>query len=190
MPDIKEQKLLYHLTSIENLDGIFQDGLRPRAELKAFTDVADSEILRKRKLFQLDRYVPFHWFAANPFDGSVQGSRPNSKFALISVYRSFAKQNGWKVIPRHPLANDELQLLDYDEGFEAINWELMSTRAYQDADCKSICMAECLAPCAVAPKDFFMLFVPNAEVENLCTEKMRAAGVKVRTTVNPRMFRR
>lgn len=144
--NIKEQKLLYHLTSVENLDGIFQEGLRPRAELTDFTDVADSEILKKRKALELDCYVPFHWFAANPFDGSVQRNRPDSKFVLISVYRSMAKQNGWKVIPRHPLANDSIQLFDYDEGFEAIEWEVMNSREYHDAHCKSICMAECLAP--------------------------------------------
>ncbi|EJM67010.1 hypothetical protein PMI30_02456 [Pseudomonas sp. GM50] len=139
MPDaknIKEQKLLYHLTSIENLDGIFQEGLKPRADLTNFKDVADSEILKKRQALELDRYVPFHWFAANPFDGSVQRNRPDAKFVLISVYRSIAKQNGWKIIPRHPLASDSIQLLDYDEGFEAIEWEVMNTREYQDAHCK------------------------------------------------------
>ncbi|GAO96984.1 hypothetical protein PSA5_29715 [Pseudomonas syringae pv. actinidiae] len=50
MPDIrniKEQKLLYHLTSLENLDGIFQEGLKPRSDLTVFADVADSEILKK-----------------------------------------------------------------------------------------------------------------------------------------------
>jgi hypothetical protein len=193
MPDvrnIKEQKLLYHLTSVENLDGIFLEGLKPRSDLTVFADVADSEILKKRQPLGLNRYVPFHWFAGNPFDGSVQINRPESIFVLISVYRSFAKQNGWKVIPRHPLANDEIQLFDYDEGFETIRWEVMSTRDYQDSNCKSICMAECLAPSIVAPKDFFKLFVPNSEVESLCTEKMRGAGVKVRLTVNPGMFRK
>lgn len=60
MPDarnIKEQKLLYHLTSIENLDGIFQEGLKPRADLTDFKDVADSEILKKRQALKLDRYT-------------------------------------------------------------------------------------------------------------------------------------
>ncbi len=58
--NIREQKLLYHLTSVENLDGIFKDGLKPRASLSGFTDVADAEILKKRQLQQLDNYVPFH----------------------------------------------------------------------------------------------------------------------------------
>lgn len=188
--NIKDQKLLYHLTSVENLDGIFREGLKPRAHLTAFADVADGEILKKRQALKLDRYVPFHWFAANPFDGSVHINRPTSRFVLISVYRSFAKQNGWKVIARHPLANDDIQLLDYEQGVETIEWEVMSTRDYRDADCKSICMAECLAPGIVAAKDFFMIFVPDDEIETLCGEKMRKAGVKVPVTVNPRMFRK
>lgn len=186
-PEIS-QKLLYHLTSIENLDGIFQEGLKPRADLTDFKDVADSEILKKRQALKLDRYVPFHWFAANPFDGSVQRHRPDAKFVLISVYRSIAKQNGWKVIPRHPLASDSIQLLDYDEGFAAIEWEVMNTREYQDAHCKSICMAECLAPGVVKPNVFFKVFTPNEEVEALCAAKMREAGVTVLTGVNQRMF--
>lgn len=120
----------------------------------------------------------------------MQLSRPKSRFVLISVYRSFAKQNDWKIIPRHPLASDDIQIFNYNEGFETIDWELMSTRDYLNADCKSICMAECLSPNVVSPKDFFMIFVPNSEVETLCSEKMRDAGVKVRLSVNPGMFRK
>ncbi|HDS1817171.1 TPA: DUF4433 domain-containing protein [Pseudomonas putida] len=186
---IKDQFFVYHLTSVENLDGIFTEGLKPRASLINFTDVADSEILNKRKALKLDHYVPFHWFAANPFDGRVQLDRPQSKFVLISVYRSFARQNHWKIIPRHPLANDEIELLDYPEGFEAINWALMNTRDYQNAECKSVCMAECLSPSAVLPQDFSRIYVPTEEIEQLCGAKMREINLKVPISVNPGMFR-
>jgi len=185
---IKDQKLLYHLTSVENLDGIFKDGLKPRAGLSGFKDVADAEILKKRQALQLDNYVPFHWFAKNPFDGSVQRNRPEAQFVLISVYRSTARQYGWKIIPRHPLAGDSIQLLDYEQGFEAIEWDVMSSRDYLDPHCKSICMAECLAPGVVKPDAFFKVFTPDAEVEALCAAEMREAGVTVLTGVNQRMF--
>ena len=191
MPDvksIKDQKLLYHLTSVENLDGIFRDGLKPRAGLSGFKDVADAEILKKRQALQLDNYVPFHWFAKNPFDGSVQRSRPEAQFVLISVYRSTAKQYGWKVIPRHPLAGDSIQLLDYEQGFEAIEWNVMSSRDYLDPHCKSICMAECLAPGVVKPDAFFKIFTPSEEVDALCVAKLQTADVNVQTSVNQRMF--
>jgi len=185
---IKDQKPLYHLTSVENLDGIFRDGLKPRAGLSGFKDVADAEILKKRQALQLDNYVPFHWFAKNPFDGSVQRNRPEAQFVLISVYRSTAKQYGWKVIPRHPLAGDSIQLLDYEQGFEAIEWDVMSSRDYLDPHCKSICMAECLAPGIVKPDAFFKIFTPSEEVDALCVAKLQAADVNVQTSVNQRMF--
>lgn len=190
MPDIKEQKLLYHLTSLENLSSIFQNGLKPRAQLRAFEDVADAEILKKRQGLALEQYVPFHWFAANPFDGSVQRRRPDAQFVVITVHRNVAIRKQWKVIPRHPLANDAIQLLDYAEGFEAINWEVMNARDYHDPQCKSICMAECLSPDVVSPNDFFKVFVSNAEVEALCESKMREAGVNVQIGVNRGMFLR
>ena len=182
--NIREKYFVYHLTSVENLDGIFKEGLKPRASLENFTDVADSEILRKRKALNLDRYVPFHWFAANPFDGRVQLSRPKEKFVLISVFRSFAKQNDWKIIPRHPLADDAIQLLDYNAGFEAINWQLMSTRDYQNPECKSVCMAECLSPEVVNPKNFSRIYAPNDEVSSLCEAKMRVAKLATPISVN------
>jgi hypothetical protein len=185
---IKDQKLLYHLTSVENLDGIFRDGLKPRAGLSGFKDVADAEILKKRQALQLDNYVPFHWFAKNPFDGSVQRNRPEAQFVLISVYRSTARQYGWKIIPRHPLAGDSIQLLDYEQGFEAIEWDVMSSRDYLDPHCKSICMAECLAPGVVKPEVFFKIFTPCEEVDALCVAKLQAADVNVQTSVNQRMF--
>ena len=191
MPDaksIKDQYFVYHLTSVDNLDGIFTEGLKPRASLANFTDVADSEILKKRKALDLDRYVPFHWFAANPFDGRVQLDRPRAQFVLISVFRSFAKDRSWKVIPHHPLADDEIELLDYNAGFQAINWDLMNTRDYQNPECKSVCMAECLSPFIVQPKDFSRIYVPNNEVEQLCEAKMRDIRLKTPISVNPGMF--
>ncbi|WLI06066.1 DarT ssDNA thymidine ADP-ribosyltransferase family protein [Pseudomonas sp. FP597] len=185
---IRDQFFVYHLTSIENLDGIFKEGLKPRASLVDFTDVADSEILKKRKALKLDTYVPFHWFAANPFDGRVQLDRPKSKFALISVYRTFARENGWMVIPHHPLADEAIQLLDYDTGHRAINWAVMDTRDYKKAECKNICMAECLSPDVVSPKSFSRIYVPNDEVKKLCEAKLGAAKLTTPITVNPGMF--
>lgn len=65
MPNIKNQKLLYHLTSLKNLERILSTGLQPRSKLKGFQEVADHEILQKRAALGLENYVPFHWFARN-----------------------------------------------------------------------------------------------------------------------------
>ncbi|MCX2544119.1 DarT ssDNA thymidine ADP-ribosyltransferase family protein [Pseudomonas sp. COW5] len=195
MSDVKEKKkieeqfLLYHLTSVENLEGIFRDGLKPRADLTDFADVADGEILKKRKILELDSFVPFHWFAKNPFDGRVQGDNPDKSFVLICVRRLLAQKNEWKIIPRHPLAGDEIELLEYDKGFKAIDWELMNTRDYSNSECKNVCMAECLSPEVVKPKDFIMLFAPNSEVSAECMKIVLKAGFNTPVHINRGMFR-
>lgn len=184
MPDIKDQKLLYHLTSIKNIGSILSDGLKPRAELQNFEDVADSEIIANRQHLLLGNYVPFHWFARNPFDGRVQADRPDELFVLITVQRTLAASRNWKVIPRHPLAAGNIELMDYSEGYAAIDWDLMNKRDYHDPHCKSICMAECLSPTAVSPNDFFSIFV-------YCNESasyVRSLDPQIKVTVNERMF--
>lgn len=62
---IKNGRLLYHLTALENLASILQHGLKPRCDLNndEFNDVADGEILDSRANHSLDNFVPFHFFA-------------------------------------------------------------------------------------------------------------------------------
>jgi hypothetical protein len=189
MPDIKDQKLLYHLTRISNIDGILAGGLKPRAELVDFEDIADGEIIANRKHLSLEKYVPFHWFAGNPFDGRVQGDRPGEPFVLITVKRILAANRNWKVIPRHPLAASNIELMDYAEGFSAIDWEAMNRRDYHDPHSKSVCMAECLSPTMIIPSEFFKIFVDSDESATYVEEQNSRHGTKVLLMVNERMFR-
>ncbi|WP_276784196.1 DarT ssDNA thymidine ADP-ribosyltransferase family protein [Thalassolituus oleivorans] len=158
--DIKDQKLLYHLTDLDNLPSIFQRGLQPRSALlrDGFKDIADAEILEGRSKQQLDDYVPFHFFAGNPFDGRVQKDHPDGRFVLITVRRDIAKANNWKIIPTHPLSGSH-KILEYDEGFSAIDWTLVNTRDYKNDNCKHVCMAECLSEEVVLPERFFSIYV-------------------------------
>lgn len=188
MPDIRDQKLLYHLTSLGNLTGILAEGLKPRALLRQFSDIADPDILSKRQILGLDHFVPFHWFCNNPFDGSVKRKHPDRSFILITVRRSTAVKNGWQIIPRHPLANDAFQLLDYQTGFQAIEWEVLNARDYHDPHCKNVCMAECLAPGLVPHSDFFKIYVPDEPVATISRSKLLEAGVNVQVDVKPGMF--
>lgn len=188
MPDIREQKLIYHLTSLENMQGILELGLLPRADLEDFDDVADLEIIEGRREQGLENYVPFHWFARNPFDGRVQADHPDEAFVLIAVHRSVARDENWKVIPRHPLANVAPQLLDYQEGFEAIDWETMNIRDYHDPECKSICMAECLSPQPVPVRKFFKVFAPNDAVADEIEDRIDGLELELEVVVNAGMF--
>lgn len=188
MPDIKEQKLIYHLTSLGNMPGIFESGLLPRARLRNFEDVADQEIIAGRREYGLENYVPFHWFARNPFDGRVQVDRSGEEFALITIRRSLAERENWKVIPRHPLANAAPQLLDYLPGVDAIDWETMNIRDYRDPECKSICMAECLSPGPVPVSKFFKIYVPSETVADEILGMIEGLSLELEVGVNRGMF--
>ena len=86
------------------------------------------------------------------------------------------------------MANDAFQLLDYQTGFEAIEWEVMNTRDYHNAHCKSVCMAECLSPAPVPHTHFFKIFVPDEAVATISRSKLMEAGVNVEVDVTPGMF--
>jgi hypothetical protein len=188
MANIKEQKLLYHLTSLKNLPSILEKGLLARSELQKFDDVADPEILIGREKLGLEKMVPFHFFSRNPFDGNVQSKNPKTDFILISISRTFAAANEWNIIPRHPLAGREIEKLSYSDGIEAIDWEAMSNRDYSDAHSKSVCMAECLSPITILPNEFFSLFVANTVVKSTVEKLLFEKGIPMNVNVNPRMF--
>lgn len=57
MPSIESQKLLYHLSSVDNALSIFHNGLLSRSNIDGFVDVADDDILEKRKSQNLHDYV-------------------------------------------------------------------------------------------------------------------------------------
>ena len=186
--DIKIQRLLYHLTDIENLESILTHGLKPRRSLKQFSDVADFEILESRRGLDLDSMVSFHFFARNPFDGRVQEDNPNKEFALIAMQRALAKSNNWKIIPCHPLANSTIQLLDYQDGMNVINWDAMNARDYHDDLSKSVGMAECLAPNTVDPKCFHTIYVRSEELRAKVIKLISNTECTAYINVNPLMF--
>ncbi|WP_395668003.1 DarT ssDNA thymidine ADP-ribosyltransferase family protein [Rhodoferax sp.] len=188
MADYKNKKLIYHLTALKNIPSILEKGLLPRNQLTGFQDVADKEILHKRQGLVLEGYVPFHWFVNNPFDGIVQKTHKDTPFALIAAKRELAAKKNWKILPRHPLASGEMELLDYAEGFEAIDWQKMNQRDYRDPVCKSVCMAECLAPSTVPVSQFFAIYVRDTTIERKVRTWANRLGVAVRVDVNENMF--
>lgn len=186
--DLRAKKLIYHLTSLKNMASILDSGLLPRSRLDSFVDVADPEIIESRKGLRLERHVPFHFFAKNPFDGRVQRDHPKKRFALIAVQRHVARTRGWKIIPRHPLAGGEIELLDYDDGMEAIDWEVMNKRDYSDQYCKCVCMAECLAPGPVTANLFHAIYVKDGEAQEQVQALISGLYRALHVDVMPAMF--
>lgn len=189
---IENQKWIYHLSSMGNLEGILTHGLASRAALRnaggQFEDIADPEILNGRAVYGLDQHVPFHFFSKNPFDGNVQTNRRTEDFFYVCVSREHAKLRSYKILPRHPLAKESPTLYDYAEGFREIDWEKMNTREYRDQEIKLICMAECLSLNPVPTKDFAKLVFCNKENEALAQEISRKIGISIDTWINPNFF--
>ncbi|MCC7623172.1 DarT ssDNA thymidine ADP-ribosyltransferase family protein, partial [Klebsiella variicola] len=110
-------------------------------------------------------------------------------FCIISVRRIFASKNGWKIIPKHPLsASSAVSLLDYEQGMTQINWELMNTRDYKNAECKSVCMAECLSSVTVEPENFCCIYVKNDDEKKYVEDLIKKQGLSIFVTVNSYMF--
>lgn len=187
---IKDQKLLYHLTSLDNLESILNEGLLARNNIENFDDVADLEIITFRQANNLTQYVPFHFFANNPFDGRVQINFPDKEFIYICISREFAENNNFQIIPKHPNAMRPLVLYDYVEGYEMIEWDTMDKRVYSDDNCKHICMAECLSQNTIKPDEFSCIYVRDEKVKNNIKGMCDYYGISCNFYINtnPHMF--
>lgn len=175
---VREGKLLYHITALENLENIFTHGLLSRIDAlsKGFIikDVADSKIIEKRTELGILQYVPFHFFEKTPFTHTVYASHPNTTFCVIAIHRTFAQKNNFKICTAHPLSeNPKAEILDYDEGIKQISWKSIDVDwdkikkgliRLTDRD-DNVRMAECLATSPVLPQNFQAVYVPSEKVK-------------------------
>lgn len=174
---IKDRKTLYHLTKLDNLDNILEYGLISRKLLidkgLYFEDVADSEIINFRSEMNLEQYVPFHFYPHTPFDWVVQNNNPNDDFIYICISKEIAEYNNFNIIPMHPLSMNPFHIYGYNEGIEAINWELMNKRDYNNPECKSVCMAECITNLIVPYNVFQSIAVKNSDIKKIVEDKIK-----------------
>lgn len=158
----KDGRLLYHLTSLRNLEGIIMNGLQPRSRAQGFENVADMDIVDGREKLGLNDYTPFHFFPGSPFAGAVQKAHPTTDFVYLTISRS--KAINFKVVPSHPL-NYQGDLLSWDEGLSSISWEVMAQRNYNNHICKEVCMAEAVFKGSIQLQHFHCVYVKNEEVK-------------------------
>ena len=164
----KDQVYIYHLTSIENLKSILENGLLCRHKVIKkkidYRNVANEEIIEKREDCDIEDFVPFHWRSLTPFAGAVMDANRDTQFCYILLFRKFAMQNKFKVIPKHPLHGD-FKIYDYNQGFAEIDWDLMDSKDYSNSECKETTMAECLSPKSISQKEFASICVKNDEIK-------------------------
>ncbi|MDY4544347.1 MAG: DarT ssDNA thymidine ADP-ribosyltransferase family protein [Bacilli bacterium] len=180
--NVKQGKLIYHLTKLSNLDSILELGLLPRENMLkkniSFDDVANKEIITKRSMLGLNKYTPFHFHPFSSFDVAVKNTYNNENFIYICLLRKVARNNGFKILPRHPLNMDECILMDYDEGFQAIDWDIMQEKGLDDDNAKQIKMAECLTDLIVPVNCFQCIYVKNEEIKEIVEKKLKEHGVE------------
>lgn len=187
-------KLLYHITHIDNISSILKNGLLYREELNRrgmynFRDIADHEIIAKRENYKsrLSKYVPFHFFAKNPFDCAVCNKYDSKNLVIITIRRELHKTKKMFVIPSHPLDTHTPEIYNYDDGFEKINWNILDmqgNRDYNNPEIKKACMAECLIENIVKPTEFFKLYVKDeASIKDI-----KILDKDLGIEVNPNMF--
>ena len=164
--NIRGKKLLYHLTHIDNLDSIIENGLLSRNQAiqrgLLNKDIANHDILENRQLNHLDDYVLFHFSPYTAFDNAVRYEHGAENFVYITVYRRYAEENGFQIVPRHPL-NGEFELCDYNEGMNIIDWETMERRMNEIAPtnqgyAKEVKMAECISSEPILPQNFAYIY--------------------------------
>jgi hypothetical protein len=168
---IQDGKLLYHVTAVENLENIFKNNLLSREDALSKNllkvDIANSEIILKRKELNILNYIPFHFFEPTAFTGTIFNNNPDKSFCSITILRTFAKEQNFKICTAHPLSIEPLpQIFDYEVGFNSINWYKAEERNYNDSISKNACMAECLAVSPVKTEDFFSIYVANDDTKN------------------------
>lgn len=162
---VQDGKLIYHITALENIESILQNGLKSRAVLnEPFVDVANQEIINFRDRNGISDHIPFHFFIGSPFAGTIQKDNPTTEFIYIAISRNVAQKNNFKIIPTHPIHMEPLKIFDFSDGLEAINWELMELRDYSIHECKEVCMAECIAPYSRIGHKVFQSIIVKSDI--------------------------
>lgn len=178
---VREKKLLYHLTRVDNMESIINDGLLPRKYLleqgMIFEDVADSQIIDKREELGLDKYTPFHFHPYSAFDVAVKNTYSTEKFAYICIKRALAQFNNFKILIKHPLSQQECVLYDYIEGMNNIDWETMETVGAVDEYSRNVKMAECLTDKCIPADLFQCVYVPDEKTKLYIERLFRNKGI-------------
>lgn len=182
--DTKTGKLIYHLTKLSNLDSILEHGLLPRKTMidngLSFSDVANQDIVSKRTELGLDIYIPFHFHPYSSFDVAVKNTYSDDNFIYICISRVAAESKKFKILHRHPLNIGECEVLDYANGFDAIDWETMHSKGRDDDYAKKVKMAECLTNIIIPVASFQSIYVKDNDTKLIVEEKLSEHGITKR----------
>ncbi|MDE6730835.1 MAG: DUF4433 domain-containing protein [Oscillospiraceae bacterium] len=205
--NIQQDKLFYHLTTLDVFPSIVQNGLLSRGDLRRqnlnFVDTANHEILAGRERLHLSDRIPFHFHQYTAYDAAVKSTYPHKKFIYLCLDRNYAEQNDFGILPLHPNCKfwkEPVQVYPYQEGFAKIDWQVMeltkqkaSEQNIDDNYHKQVKMAECLSPAnhRIPIFDFMAIFVKDKQCKNSVEEILRTFHVdnQPRIVVNSFYFK-
>ena len=181
--NIKIGKLIYHQTSIKNLQSIIENGLLSREQLQTlgfnFKDIADHEILAGRAEMNLYKYVPFHFHPYTAFDYKIRADHPNENFIYLCMYRNHAETLNASILTAHPLSTTPRpQLLPYPDGFSNIDWDTMEITSGNPGYNTQVRMAECLIENCVSINEMACIYVKNTEDYNHVYNMLNTYNIK------------
>lgn len=182
LENAKKGSLLYHLTELDNLRNIVLDGLQSRRQLqesrKLFFDIADPNIISERERLGLDKYIPFHFHPYSAFDAAVKYNHAGDSMIYICIHREYARENQFKVLPRHPLSREECILYEFEEGIAKIDWDILMEVGSTAEDAKNIKMAEALSCQPIPVTDFHSIAVATREDKEQVEDILQECNVR------------
>ena len=199
---IKDGKLLYHLTTLDVFKSIVANKLLSRGDLNRqnldFVDTANPEILEGRERLGLADYIPFHFHIHTNYDTYVKGHNPEQSFIYLCLSRAYAQSNGFSILPIHPTSSIHPHIYSYDEGINAINWDIMELRktdplpfGVTEQQRGLIRMAKCLSPSPLPINVFKCIYVKNDDNASYVTRVLQQYGIQTNPpyiNIQPKYF--
>jgi hypothetical protein len=124
-----------------------------------------------------------------PFAGIVMKKNSDKEFVYLTLQRTLAIKNNFKIITKHPLSTNS-EMYEYQEGFSKIKWELMEgDRDYKIQEVKETCMAECIGLVEFIPiNGFHCIYTKTRETKNYLDELKNKYNAKIFIDFNPNFF--
>lgn len=190
---------MYHMTHIDNVESIIQNGLMSRNALNAknvpFEDVADVEIISKRHncIEDLANFVLFHFDLDNAFDYNVCRRKGCNNMVILAIARPQYWSQEYKshayIFPTHPIGSECPQMYSYDAGYRLIRWDILdSTRWNNDPVVRKSRMAECVVDLPCVPIN--LMYVASESTKQVVLNKLARLNAldKVDVIVRRDMF--
>ena len=90
------------------------------------------------------------------------------------------------ILPKHPLSAEEVQLLDYDTGIAAIDWDAMESSSTLSDYNKNVRMAECLTEKVVPVNYFHSIAVRDESIKRIVEQKLQIVyGTRPYVNIQP-----